>query len=261
MFLSIISHRYLLFVLLTTILAASANVDKDEWFVVSPPGVGASVEMPRIPAFNQQRMQPVRDEAEILVRTRSAVINKGNANLTFVYHDENKTPAGRHKIQKVLDGAVTGAVALVNGEVISQREIFLGSHKGRDVVYSCEIEDVKLQKTHDLKIRTQVILVGRRLYSLNYISVISEYDQNIADRFFESFQLVRATTDLPPKPRAGRARQLAQEEPDPEIPIAKPSQPLTPNSPPGAEAESATENDEPEATIGGDSIGGSDGRN
>ena len=211
---------------LFSILAVQSNGIEDDWHVVSPPGVGASVEMPTIPQFKQQWLQPVRDREEILVRTRSSVINNGNTNLTFVYHDEHRTPVGRIQVKRVLDGAMSGAMALVNGELITQDEIFIGSHKGRDFVYSCEIGDAKLQKVHDLKIRTKLMLVGQRLYSLNYISVMSDYDENVADRFFDSFQLVNSPNDLPPKPRPGRARALAMKKADPSVPVAKPSEPL-----------------------------------
>ena len=230
--------------ILFSILAVQTNGIEDDWHIVSPPGVGASVEMPTIPQFKQQSLQPVRDRQEILIRTRSSVINNGNTNLTFVYHDEHRTPSGRIQVKRVLDGAMTGAIALVNGELITQEEIFIGSHKGRDFVYSCEVGDAKLQKVHDLKIRTKLMLVGRRLYSLNYISVISDYDENMADRFFESFQLVNSPKDLPPKPRPGRARALAMDEADPNVPVAKPSEPIP--------AAKENDNEQVEADDGGE---------
>ena len=198
----------------------------DDWFVVAPPGAGATVEMPHVPQFRQKMMQPVRDMDEILVRTRSTVTNNGNTSLTFVYHDELRRPGGRSQIKKVLTGAMTGAIALVNGELVSENEIFNGSNKGRDFVYTCEVSDAKLQRMHALKIRSQILLVGKRLYSLNYISLITEYDDRSAERFFDSFQLVKTALDLPPGPRAGRARALANEPADASVPQAKPSEPI-----------------------------------
>lgn len=212
--------------LMTVTLSIQTGGPADQWFVVSPPGVGARVEMPTIPQFKENSIRPVRDLPEILVRSRSSVINAGNTNLTFVYHDEAEIPAGRNKVNLILNGAMTGAMALVNGELISQEEIFVGSNKGRDFTYICEISDAKLQRVHDLKIRTRLILVGRRLFSLNYISVVSEYDDSVAERFFNSFELVNKPDDLPPEPRTGRERQLAEEAPDPDVPTAKPSEPI-----------------------------------
>jgi hypothetical protein len=157
--------------------------------------------MPSFPKFTEQRLKPVRDLDEIVVRTRSSLSADGTYNLTFVYHDEATTPSSRKQIQAVLDGAVTGAIAMVNGELLDQKEIFLKSNKGRDFVYRCEIEDALLQTTHNLKIRTRIILVRNRLYSMNYIAEKDVFDNKIADRFFDSFELVNTPSDLPPKPR------------------------------------------------------------
>ena len=213
---------------LLSAVALSPQTDEfgDDWFVVAPPGAGATVEMPNVPQFKQQMLQPVRDLEEILIRTRSTVIDNGNTSLTFVYHDELKRPGGRSQINKVLDGAMTGAIALVNGELITEDEIFMGSHKGRDFSYSCEVSDAKLQKMHELKIRTQILLVNQRLYSLNYISLMTEFDDRTAERFLKSFQLVNTAVDLPPRPRAGRARALAAEPVDANVPQAKASEPI-----------------------------------
>ena len=200
-----------LILVLSGLLTFQKAGNQDEWVLIEPPGVGASVEMPTVPRFKEQVIRPVRDLDEIVVKSRSSVLGNGNTNLTFVYHDEQVRPSGRNQISKVLDGAITGAIALVNGELIEQEEIFVGSNKGRDFVYSCEIKDMKLQLVQNLKIRSQIILVGRRLYSMNYISVLDDYDDGVADRFFTSFQLINVENDLPPKPRLGRAKQLAEE--------------------------------------------------
>ena len=198
--------------LLWLLLICQDQNGSDNWVTITPPQIGAQIQMPSTPIFSEQKLQPVRDQEEITVRSRSAMMPSGKENLTFVYHDEHTTPTTRTQTNKVLDGAVTGAIALVNGEIVRQSEIFLKSHKGRDFVYRCELEDAKLQTTHKLKIRTRVLLVRNRLFSMNYIAEYDSYDDEVADRFFESFELVNRANDLPPRPRPGRARQLAQEK-------------------------------------------------
>ena len=198
--------------LLWLLLICQDQNGSDDWAIIEPPKIGARVQMPGTPFFTEQKLRPVRDQEEITVRTRSAMLPSGKENLTFVYHDEHSTPTSRTQIKKVLDGAVTGAIALVNGEIVRQSEIFLKNHKGRDFVYQCELDDAKLQTTHKLKIRTRVLLVKNRLFSMNYIAEYDSYNDEIADRFFESFELINSAEDLPPKPRPGRARQLAQEK-------------------------------------------------
>ena len=187
------------------------EVPADGWVQVQPPRIGAKIEMPSLPSFKEQEITPVRDLPPITVRTRSAMMPGGKANLTFVYHDEANTPSSRRQVQAVLNGAVNGAIALVNGHMVKENEIFIKNHKGRDFVYRSEIDDVKFQTKHKIKIRTRIILVKNRLFSLNYIAEEDAYDDKTASRYFESFELVKTADDLPPKPRAGRARELAKD--------------------------------------------------
>jgi len=237
-------------ILLTIVWSFQTGTPTDEWFVVSPPGVEASVEMPTIPKFKQETIRPVRGRPEIMVRSRISAINNGNTSLTFVYYDEPDPPVSRTKINKILNGAMTGAIALVNGEIVTQQEIYVGNSKGLDFVYTCEVSDAKLQQVHQLRIRTQLIMVGRRLFSLNYISVVGDYDDSVAERFFNSFELVTKPDDLPPRPRAGRARELANEKRDPAVPEAKPAEPIQPDPVPPENSTSEDENSETEAAEG-----------
>ncbi len=194
------------------LLVAFADGDPTEdWVTVAPPRIGAQVRMPSRPFFKEQKIKPIRDEEELIVRSRSAIDPTGKINYTFVYHDQKKTPSNRTEMNAILDGAVTGAIALVNGELVKQNEIFVKNHKGRDFVYRCEIDDAKLQTSHKLKIRTYIVLVRNRLFSLNYIAEESAYRDVQADAYFKSFELIKTPGDLPPKPRPGRARELAKE--------------------------------------------------
>lgn len=190
------------------IVLLSALDDNEAWVVVEPPRIGVRFEMPNVPTFKEQTLKPVWDRDEIIVRTRSSLSDDGKTNLTFVYHDEAATPTTRKQVNAVLDGAVTGAIALVNGEMLDHKEFFLKSNKGRDFVYRCEIDDAKLQTTHRLKIRTRILLVRNRLYAMNYIAEEDVFDINIADRYFDSFELVNIAKDLPPKPRPNRTALL-----------------------------------------------------
>lgn len=203
---------HLLTVVACVLLQDDQSVAKNDWVLIDPPGVGAAIEMPAVPKFVEQKMRPVRNRDEITVRSRSAVVDDGNANFTFVYHDEQNVPYNRDLKNAILDGAMAGAIALVNGELLEQEDIFIDQNKGRDFFYTCEIDDLKLQTVHKLKVRSRVVLVGRRLFSMSYIAMADHYEEATAARYFESFKLVNTTPGLPPSPRPGRARELAAEK-------------------------------------------------
>ena len=61
--------------ILASLCAFQLDGDR-EWFVVAPPGAGATVEMPTIPQFRQQMLRPVRDLDEILVRNTQLVLEQ-----------------------------------------------------------------------------------------------------------------------------------------------------------------------------------------
>ena len=185
---------------------------QEDWYVIEPPGLGVSVEMPTIPQFTEKELTGVADRERIIVRSRISLIDDGQASLTFVYHTEPKRPRNRDQVEDILNGAVTGAMAMVNGELIRQTEIFAGDHKGRDFLYRCEVSDARRQTKHQMKIQSRVVLVGQRLFSMNYIALEDRYDEEIPSRFFTSFQLVESPRGLPPRPRRGRDRELAEEK-------------------------------------------------
>lgn len=203
-----LGNPMILFLML--LLVQDSDEYQDEWITVAPPRIGARIKMPSRPVFSENAIQPVHDQPEIVLRTRSMDLPGGKSTLTFEYHDEHEMPRGRRQVDAVLNGAITGAIALVNGELVTQSDVFKKNYKGSDFVYKCEVEDAKLQKVHKLTVRSQVILVEKRLYSMNYIAEADAYDDKIASRFFKSFELVKSPGDAPPKPRAGRARQLSE---------------------------------------------------
>ncbi len=201
-----------MFLLALLILFQDESQVTDDWVIVEPPRIGAKFKMPSRPEFSEQAIKPVEDRAEIVVRSRLVTSPDGKSSFTFVYHDEPQKPRSRTKVNAVLDGAITGAIALVNGDLVTQSEIFVKNNKGRDFVYKCELEDLKYQKTLNLRIRSRILLVGSRLYSMNYIAEAESYDNKLAESYFDSFELVSKPGDLPPKPRPGRARELSEKK-------------------------------------------------
>ncbi len=120
--------------------------------------------------------------------------------MVFSYHDEHQQPRNRQNIKEYLDGAIKGGVARVLGKFEDQTEIMIGNYRGREFTYTCT------QNDQNLKIRSRVIIVGKRVYQMNYIAKLENFDEQFAKQMFDSFQLENIPQDLPPLPCPGRAK-------------------------------------------------------
>jgi len=183
-------------------LCLSAQAQND-WIPVKPERAGASVRLPSRPRAYSKTFKPVVDQDPIRTYVFQATDTAGLATFVFTYHDENEAPRNRVQIKKFLDGAVKGGVGRVLGKLEDNKEIMFSKHRGRDFVYTCT---QSIPETTHLKIRTRVLMVGARVYQMNYISKAEDYNSNIATEYFDTFKFEKTPKDLPPLPRPGREK-------------------------------------------------------
>ena len=188
---------------LLILVSPSVAQDAESWIPVKAERAGASVRLPASPRSYSRVLRPVADQDPIRINVYQATKRSGMETFVFTYHDENQTPRNRVQIKRFLDGAVKGGVARVLGKLESQKEIVISKHRGRDFVYTCTQH---APNETDLKIRTRVLMVGSRVYQMNYIAEKSHYSDELADEFFETFRFEKIPNDLPPIPRPGRGK-------------------------------------------------------
>lgn len=176
---------------------------QDGWTLVKQERAGASVRLPTKPRMYSRVFKPVVEQDPIRVNVFQATNKSKTATFVFTYHDENSKPRNRVQIKKFLDGAVKGGVARVIGKKVADEEIMISKHRGRDFTYTCT---QNVPETTNLKIRTRVLMVGARVYQMNYISQESEFNNNLATEYFDTFRFENIPDDLPPIPRPGRAK-------------------------------------------------------
>ena len=100
-------------------------------------------------------------------------------------------------IVNTLEGVVRGSVSNVSGQLLSKDEMVLKGVKGRQFAYA--FADNKENQYIAL---SRAFVKGRRLYQLTTVMDSKVYDETVAARFLNSFQIVRAKSDLPPAPKA-----------------------------------------------------------
>lgn len=189
-----------------TLFCAEQTEAQEGWIPIRNERAGASVRLPNKPRVYTRTFKPVVDQDPIRVNVFQATNNSKTATYVFTYHDENATPRNRVQVKKFLDGAVKGGVARVLGKKVAEEDIVISKHRGRDFTYTCT---QSVPETTNLKIRTRVLMVGARVYQMNYISREEEFNNDLASEFFETFRFEIVPDDLPPTPRPGRIKSQA----------------------------------------------------
>ncbi len=161
---------------------AQADVDgSGEWLKQNPDGANAEFRMPVQPRAMERSFKPVADRSQIVVKMQLSSIDGGQIVFVFSYHDLHDMPQGRAKINEILDGAVKGTVARVIGQLNADKTISLREYPGRKISYQFT------QNGQPLKSESEIYLIGKRQYVLNTIFKESNYDPQLSEKFFDSF--------------------------------------------------------------------------
>ena len=177
-----------------------SDVMRVQWFKLNPTGSRAKFEMPAKPRFVERTFTPVKGQPPIKVRLYIATALEGVVNFTFNYNDMNELPRGQQGITDTLEGVVRGSLVNVSGQLFSKTDIKLKGVRGRQFAYG--FVDNKDQKYVAL---SRAFVKGRRLYQLTAVESVKKFEdfnEHVAARFLNSFQIVRAKPDLPPVPKA-----------------------------------------------------------
>jgi hypothetical protein len=167
-----IRNKTLVLALLFVCMDACAQ--SDTWKTYSYPADGFSIGSPNEPQMSQQSVPT--DAGTFTVHMYSVSLE--NVQLIAAMNDYGSAVNGRDP-KTVVDGAMNGAVANVNGHIIQSSSITIGNNPGNS--YEAE--------TDQAHISGRVYLVGSVLYQL---MVITPRNQSYAStaRFLDSFQLI-----------------------------------------------------------------------
>ncbi len=175
----------------------SPATEQTDWPRFTPSDAGASFQMPSKPRYVERVFTPVKGRPTIKVCLHQTVVDQGNTAFLFAYNDLHETPQDRATIDKILDGAVKGSVINVGGQLLSEPNKFnYKTHFGRQ--FSCRY----VQGEKRFIVTARLFLVGKRQYQFTFMMRESMYDERLAAKYLNSFQLVEPENDDPPVPRA-----------------------------------------------------------
>jgi hypothetical protein len=127
----------------------------------------------------QIEAEEIESEIGLLPTHTFTATDKGGA-FVVAYTDFNDSTATIEPAE-ILDGARNGVRESLNGTIVSEKEIKLNGHPGRDIVMT----------TDELQARTNIYLVGTRMYQVIAVSPKSAKAPKSFAKFFASFRLER----------------------------------------------------------------------
>ena len=155
------------------------------WQTLAPEDSGFSIELPGKAQHAERKLKPLPD-MEVDVDMYLLSIERGKVAIVVGYHDVQEMPTTDQKRREILDGGIKGTLVNVLGKLKSHERGEFEGHKMRDFAYT----GVRGQR--DIAGVSKLILVNQRVYQLSIIHLAeTSVDQEIQERFFSSFKLVK----------------------------------------------------------------------
>ena len=179
------------------------DLKRVDWKELSPTGSRATFKMPVKPRFVERTFTPVKGRPSIKVRLYIGSAPKAKMSFTVNYNDMAEPPYGSKGIDNTLEGVIRGSVTNVAGQLLDKKEIKLNGVRGRQFAY--QFAD---NQDNQYVVLSRAFLKGRRIYQLTVVMDLpsyvekEKYHEEVAALFLNSFKIVRAKHDLPPKPKA-----------------------------------------------------------
>jgi len=155
-------------------IAAALGAQTSEWKSYSYPVDGFSASYPSEPQMSKRDIPTDAGSFEL----RAYLVEDGDAALFVGVCDYGSAIAGRNP-DTVLQGAKSGAVSNVNGHLISEKKITLGTYPGVEF-------EAENSTTH---FSARVYLVGTTLYQTLTAAPLGQPYPGTT-RFLDSFQLI-----------------------------------------------------------------------
>jgi len=167
--------------------SVAANAEPDEaahqpdWQQIGSQDGRFAIMMPDFPEYGvQDVLTPV---GALQVHIFSVSVD--DSVFMAAYNDYPEFIVSSSDAGKMLDGARDGAVSNVNGKLLSERQIRLQGHPGRELWIEADVEG------QEGLARARIYLVGRRLYQVLVAGPENQFPESDAERCLDSFLIVQ----------------------------------------------------------------------
>lgn len=180
---------------------AQNQTEDPEWVAVRPPGTRLVVEMPAEPRHQERVMTPTEG---VEITQHQYIVTIGEDKHTayfFNHHDLPDVPTGNQQIKTVLDTAVGGMVARLDGATEVHKAIRLRGNVGREVFFRFNDNSGNKYVFH-----SRIYLREGRMFQLNVVSKEESYSEDNALKYLESLKFTDKVNEKPAseQPESGK---------------------------------------------------------
>jgi len=166
-------------------LEESQEVDLERpetWPIHNPSESRVEFKMPEKPRLSERMFTPIENQPPIKVRNYVGSYQQGNRVMVVNYHDLPELP-GEELVDVILESALVGSVANLNGKVLDQKKIRYEEYPGREYRFRFARGETVFRGI------SRVFLVGQRQYMISLMMKEEEFNDKLADEFLASFRL------------------------------------------------------------------------
>jgi len=168
----------LIFVFLVNV---TVRADEDQWIVCQPRGKGFQVLMPQDPVVRESD-RSADDKTPRITSYRALLKSLRDSEVEVKVEEWPERALANRSPDGVLDDAVKSALKTYNARGISNDPLVIGKHPGRDVVF-------ENRRSH---FHVHFLVVLDRLYQVMSVFNKSEVNDEVSDKFLDSFKLVKS---------------------------------------------------------------------
>lgn len=167
------------------------NLDRPwNWSTQTPAEAGIQFKMPDKPRMSERMFKPAEDQPAIRVRNYIGTYRQGKMIFVVNYHDLPVAPS-QESIDLILESALVGSVANVNGKILKNGKIRYGENPGREFHFRFAHQDTIFVGMG------RVFMVNQRQYLLSLMMPEDDFSEWLAKEFLNSFRLVEGDPRKP----------------------------------------------------------------
>lgn len=162
---------------------AKIEQQSDGWFTVVDDVAKVEVRLPSDPSYREVTFSPLKGRPSVVNHIHKSLFNKMIA-VDYSWMDLHDKQEGK-QLNKALDGAVTGAVANVFGQLDQMTKIKSGKVHGREFSFKFQFPTPD-GKTLHFSGKSRIFIQANRQYQLNVIAPQGKENDELATKVFDS---------------------------------------------------------------------------
>jgi len=163
-------------------------IQADKWITIESKTYGYKVDFPKKPTEQSQEVDSEAGKLKLNMYIYDASEAKDDENLLYMSNCTqhpaiNANAFDSSGLAEFYTRTVGGVAKGVNGELLSEKKIFLSGHEGREITVGYE--------ENKNTITMRLFVVGNKIFMIQSIAETSKTPNKSSTRFMDSFKIVK----------------------------------------------------------------------